>query len=204
MKVNEYDHWRFNMQWMQDRHSWKCVQRQLNCWAFITQTPLHTIRIWHEHSTIPGHEYIVVTVKAFSNSAVYKHDSELKDHQSFSNIQSHIELAPVNLAICSSSVEYQAALIRDWIENIRETSDQANNSSRHYDQWGIAFSLWWQASGSIWAWYTDRRQLPMWLLWMWVSSHVLPQLQVEILNRPQGACTNRYTTVSLCWTFICI
>ena len=33
-------------------------------------------------------------VKAFYNSAVYKHDSELKD-QSFSNIQSHIELAQI-------------------------------------------------------------------------------------------------------------
>lgn len=56
---------------------------------------LHTIGIWHDHSTIPGHEYIVVTVKAFYNSAVYKHDSELKDHQSFCNFQSHIELAQI-------------------------------------------------------------------------------------------------------------
>lgn len=84
-----------------------------------------TIGIWHDHSTILGHGYIVVTVKEFYDSAVYKRDRELKDQHPFSNIQSHIEQPQIHiLVMCSSLVEDQAALIGDRIEDIREISDQ--------------------------------------------------------------------------------
>ena len=88
-----------------------------------------TIGIWHDHSTILGHGYIVVTVKVFYDNAVHKRDSELTGKHSFSDIQAHIEELQIHiLAMCSSSVEDQAALIRDRIEDIREIHDQLTTS----------------------------------------------------------------------------
>jgi len=56
-------------------------------------------------------------------------DTELKDQHIFSNIRSHIEQPQIHiLAMCSSSVEDQASLIRDRIEDIREISDQVTTA----------------------------------------------------------------------------
>ena len=71
-----------------------------------------TLAIWHDHSTLLGKGYIMVTAKILYDKAVFKTVSELGVH--VDSIQSIIEQPELHmLAVCSSAVEDQALLIGD-------------------------------------------------------------------------------------------
>ena len=75
-----------------------------------------TIAIWHDHSTLLGHGYILVTTKVFYDTAVFKYNRELPQENPVKDIQAHIEEPEVHiLGMSSSSVEDQAAIIQDRI-----------------------------------------------------------------------------------------
>ena len=83
----------------------------------------HTLGMWHDHSTILGHGYILITVSVMYDRAVFKVKSELEEHNPFQNLHSFIEEPEIYiLAMSSSCVEDQAALIQDRLNCIRELS----------------------------------------------------------------------------------
>ncbi len=74
-----------------------------------------TIACWHDHSTILGKGYVLVTTKVVYDPAVFK---DLQDV----NTQAFIEEPEIHIiAMSSSSIEDQAALIEDRLDCIRET-----------------------------------------------------------------------------------
>lgn len=70
-----------------------------------------TLGIWHDHSSILGKGYILLTVKIFFDSAVFKQNTDKRDTQAF------VEEPEISIiAISSSSIQDQAALIGDRAE----------------------------------------------------------------------------------------
>ena len=82
-----------------------------------------TLGMWHDHSTILGHGYVLVTVRVLYDRAVFKTESELQGLETFHNLQSFIEEPQIHLlAMSSSCAEDQASLIQDRLNCIRELS----------------------------------------------------------------------------------
>ena len=89
-----------------------------------------TLGMWHDHSTILGHGYVLITVRVMYDRAVFKVESELQEHESFYNIQSFIEEPEIHLlAMSSSCTEDQAALIPDRLSCIRELTTIIHTST---------------------------------------------------------------------------
>ena len=85
--------------------------------------------MWHDHSTILGHGYVLITVRVLYDRAVFKTKSELQGHESYHNLQSFIEEPEIHLlAMSSSCVEDQAALIQDRLNCIRELTTCVHTS----------------------------------------------------------------------------
>ena len=81
-----------------------------------------TLGMWHDHSTILGHEYIMITVRVLYDQAVCKTDTELFGQELFHNIQSFIEDPEIHiLAMSSSCAEDQAALVQDRVNCIKSS-----------------------------------------------------------------------------------
>jgi hypothetical protein len=81
-----------------------------------------TIGIWHDHSTLLGKGYVIVTAKVMYDTAVFKTKQELEG-ASLDSIQAYIEQPELHmLAVCSSAVEDQAALTGDRISCISDLS----------------------------------------------------------------------------------
>ena len=79
------------------------------------------VHLWHDHSTILWHSYVLITVKVFYDTAVFKTESELQGYQSFQNLQSVIEEPEIHLlAMSSSCIEDQASLLQDRLNCIKE------------------------------------------------------------------------------------
>ena len=77
----------------------------------------------HDRSEILGHDYVLVTVKVVYDPAVFKSESDVDQRtaQSIPDLQAYIEEPEIHvLAMNSSSIEDQAALISDRMECIRE------------------------------------------------------------------------------------
>ena len=88
-----------------------------------THERIRTIMVWHDHSEILGHDYVLVTVKIIYDPAVFKSVSDIDQTtaQSIPDLQAYIEEPEIHvLAMNSSSIKDQAALISDWMECIRE------------------------------------------------------------------------------------
>ena len=82
-----------------------------------------TLGMWHDHSTILGHGYVLITVR------VFKTESELQGPETFHNLQSFIEEPQIHLlAMSSSCTEDQASLIQDRLNCIRELSTCVHTS----------------------------------------------------------------------------
>jgi len=83
-----------------------------------------TIGIWHDHATVLGHGYVLITAKVFYDPIVFKTELEISQTSHCTpNLQSVIEEPELHiLAICSSSVEDQAALIEDRISCLKDLS----------------------------------------------------------------------------------
>lgn len=66
-----------------------------------------TIGIWHDHATVLGHGYVLITAKVFYDPIVFKTELEISQTSHCTpNFQSVIEEPELHiLAICSSSVE---------------------------------------------------------------------------------------------------
>ena len=89
-----------------------------------------SLGMWHDHSTILGHGYVLITVRVMYDRAVFKVESELQKHKSFHNIQSFIEEPEIHLlAMSSSCAEDQAALIPDRLSCIRELATVIHTST---------------------------------------------------------------------------
>lgn len=79
-----------------------------------------TLGIWHDHSSILGRGYILITVKVFFDSAIFCANLE---HMQAKDIQAYIEEPEVSIiAMSSSSIQDQAALIADRMECIQDMS----------------------------------------------------------------------------------
>jgi hypothetical protein len=86
-----------------------------------------TWAIWHDHSTIAGRGYVLVTCKIVYDPAAFKTDSEL--HNELGKLQAFIEEPEIHiLALSSSSKEDQAAIISDRIECLKEMSEKVKTS----------------------------------------------------------------------------
>lgn len=80
------------------------------------------LAIWHDHSTLLGKGYVMITVKNLYDKAVFKTTSKLEGLH-IDNVQAIVEQPQLHmLAVCSSTVEDQAALIGDRNSCIRELS----------------------------------------------------------------------------------
>ena len=87
-----------------------CKNHQIQLPCVITEDSLreklsqlertHTLG---DHSTILGHGYVLITVRAMHDRAVFKVQSELREHESFHNMQSFIEEPEIHLLAISSS-----------------------------------------------------------------------------------------------------
>ena len=85
---------------------------------------MRTIGIWHDHSTLLGKGYVMITAKVMYDTAVFKTKQELEG----TSIQAYIEQPELHmLAVCSSAVEDQAALIGDRISCISDLSTQLDS-----------------------------------------------------------------------------
>ena len=81
-----------------------------------------TIAIWHDHATILGHGYILVTAKILYDTAVFKPDAKIPTTSQVKNIQAFVEEPEVHiLAMSSSSTEDQVGLITDRLTCIQTT-----------------------------------------------------------------------------------
>ncbi len=88
-----------------------------------------TLGVWHDHDTLFGHGYIMVTIQVFYDPAVFLTDDEAKESIPGRDIQSVVELPEVHmLAICGSSHAEQAALIPDRVSCLSDL-DKALTSS---------------------------------------------------------------------------
>ncbi len=86
-----------------------------------------TIVLWNDYSTILGHGYVLFTVKVLYDSAVFK--TELSKPNGVHNIQSYIEEPEIHiLAMSSSTIEHQAALIKDRMECIEEMNETVSST----------------------------------------------------------------------------
>ena len=68
------------------------------------------IAMWHDHSTILGRGYVLVTIKLLYDHAVFKSDDTI--NQSQKDLQAYIEEPEIHIiALSSSSVDDQTTLI---------------------------------------------------------------------------------------------
>jgi len=85
--------------------------------------------VWHDHSTICGRGYILVTCNIVYDTAVFKKDDEIQQGLD-TNIQAYIEEPEIHIiALSSSSQEDQAALISDRVECIKELSTHITSTN---------------------------------------------------------------------------
>ena len=85
------------------------------------------IVLWHDHATVLGAGYVVVTVHVLYDEAVYLPDQELQDkvgeeiHKGY--VQHHVEEPYIHImAVSSSSKEEQASLVSDRVECLSDLS----------------------------------------------------------------------------------
>ncbi len=80
-----------------------------------------TLGVWHDHDTLFGHGYILVTIQVFYDPAVFYTDSEIEEPIPARDIQTLVEFPEVHmLAICGSSHAEQAALIPDRASSLTD------------------------------------------------------------------------------------
>ena len=91
--------------------------------TLATHERTRIIMVWHDHSEILGHDYVLVTVKIIYDPAVFKSVSDIYQTtaQSIPDLQAYTEEPEIHvLAMNLSSIEDQAALISNRMECIRE------------------------------------------------------------------------------------
>ena len=89
-----------------------------------------TIAVWHDHATILGHGYVLVTAKILYDMAVFKPDKEIPQTSQVKNIQAFVEEPKVHiLAMSSSSAENQVGLITDRLTCIQATNSILTSSN---------------------------------------------------------------------------
>ena len=79
--------------------------------------------VWHDHSEILGHDYVLATVKVVYDPAIFKSESDVNQRtaQSIPDLQAYTEESEIHvLAMNSSSIENQAPLTSDRMEYICE------------------------------------------------------------------------------------
>ena len=98
-----------------------------------------TLAIWHDHASILGSGYILVTVGVIFDPAVFISEAEyqVKTGKSLNDIQQIIEEPYIHMiAACSSSAEDQVALISDRLECLSDLSKplKASNGVQVHDE----------------------------------------------------------------------
>ena len=84
-----------------------------------------SIAIWHDHSTVLGQGYILITAKVVYDPMVFKTQEEIESESStkMEKLQSMIEQPELHMLVaCSSSLDDQATLISDRNSCMRELS----------------------------------------------------------------------------------
>lgn len=88
-----------------------------------------TIAMWHDHSTLLGHGYILITAKVLYDTAVFKYSSELPPGSPINDIQPYIEEPEIHiLGLSSSSTEDQAGLIPDRLSCLQSLNTTLSTS----------------------------------------------------------------------------
>lgn len=98
-----------------------------------------TLGIWHDHASILGSGYILVTVGVIFDPVVFINEEEYqaKVGRRLTDIQQIIEEPYIHMIVaCSSSTEDQAALIPDRLECLSDLSKSltASNSVQVHDE----------------------------------------------------------------------
>ena len=58
-----------------------------------------TIAVWHDHATILGHGYVLVTAKIIYDTAVFKLNSDIPPTSQVKNIQAFVEEPEIHINI---------------------------------------------------------------------------------------------------------
>ena len=90
-----------------------------------------TIGIWHDHATVLGQGYVMITAKVFYDPIVFKTQMEIEGTSQWTpNLQSVVEEPELHmLVVCSSSVDDQASLIKDRISCLKELSTMLHSTN---------------------------------------------------------------------------
>jgi len=96
-----------------------------------------TIALWHDHSTLLGHRYVLFTIKIVYDQEVFITNSELPQRSTVRDIQSYIKEPEVHiLALSSSIIQDQTALVSDYLallplaQNLPAAKDMENSYKR--------------------------------------------------------------------------
>jgi len=101
------------------------------------------IAIWHDHTSFLGQGYVLVTAKLLYDPAVFKESSELPRNSPVRSLHSYIEEPEIRiLALSSSSVEHQAALITDRKTCLSTLSSYLTSSTGVPVRDCLVFFLW--------------------------------------------------------------
>ena len=95
------------------------LSEEVLCNALRKYERTRTIAVWHDHATILGRGYILLTAKIMYDPAVFKSNQETT--LSVKDIQAYVEEPEIcMIAISSSSINDQVALIADRMNCIKE------------------------------------------------------------------------------------
>ena len=97
--------------------------------------------VWHDHATIAGKGYILVTCNVVYDSAVFKRDDEIQQG-SETNMQTYIEEPKIHIiALLSSSLEDQTALLVTGLNVSKNLLHKLHPKLASQSQTNCSFSL---------------------------------------------------------------
>lgn len=126
-----------------------------------------TLGLWHDHSSLLSKGYVLITVKIIYDTAVFKTQHEIEDEENYiNNVHNQVEQPELHmLAICSSSVEDQAALIGDRHSCIQDLSIPLHDSKETPIVDELVFFYGDKAVQKV-EMHAARWNIQMWIMWM--------------------------------------
>ena len=87
--------------------------------------------MWHDHATILGKGFFLVTLHALYDKAVFLNEKECEDiaKQKIDGIQHKVEEPYIHMITAGSSLEDEAALILDRVECLSEMKNPVKTST---------------------------------------------------------------------------
>ena len=104
---------------------------QMNCKPYWLRPKEDDVLLWHDHATILSTGFLMITVHTLYDPAVFLTNSEDQQYtQSAVDIQTEVEKPEIYmLALGSSSIEDQAAVLPDRIDCLHELAEPVVTTS---------------------------------------------------------------------------